>query len=115
MTATTVGTQAAGVEVLGPPSAAAAEGLTPGALAPLARLHPAFEARRRELLQRRTRVQADLDGGWLPDFLPETRDVREGDWRVAPAPTDLLDRRVEITGPVDRKMVINALNSGARV
>src|SRR5262249_21131955 len=54
------------------------------------------------------------DRGWVPDFLPETRDVREGDWRVAPLPADLRDRRVEITGPVDRKMVINALNSGAK-
>src|SRR5262249_43071314 len=60
-------------------------------------------------------VQADLERGWTPDFLPETRSVREGNWKVAPLPHDLLDRRVEITGPVDRKMVINALNSGAKI
>jgi malate synthase len=89
--------------------------LTPEALALVATLHRAFEPRRRELLARRAEVQARLDAGWLPDFLPETRDVREGDWKVAPIPADLLDRRVEITGPVDRKMVINALNSGAKM
>jgi malate synthase len=88
--------------------------LTPEALAFVATLHRAFEPRRRELLARRQAVQARLDAGWLPDFLPETRHVREGDWKVAPLPADLLDRRVEITGPVDRKMVINALNSGAK-
>ena len=60
-------------------------------------------------------MQAQFDGGALPDFLPETASVRSGDWRVAPLPADLLDRRVEITGPTDRKMVINALNSGASV
>ena len=64
---------------------------------------------------RRARVQADLDAGGMLDFLKETREIRESDWRVAPIPHDLLDRRVEITGPVDRKMVINALNSGARM
>jgi malate synthase len=106
---------AEGVEVLAPTSGAFAEVLTPEALAFVADLHRGFDGRRRELLERRTRVQADLDRGWMPDFLPETRAIREGDWTVAPAPPDLLDRRVEITGPVDRKMVINALNSGARV
>ena len=70
---------------------------------------------RRELLAARAERQARLDAGERPDFLAETQDVREGDWRVAPAPADLQDRRVEITGPVDRKMMINALNSGARV
>jgi malate synthase len=74
-----------------------------------------FEDERRELLERR-RVRAErLRGGELPDFLPHTRTVRDGGWRVDPAPPDLADRRVEITGPTDRKMVINALNSGARV
>src|SRR5205807_9830853 len=68
-----------------------------------------------ELLARRVARQRRLDAGERPDFLPETRSVREADWTVAPIPADLLDRRVEITGPVDRKMVINALNSGARV
>jgi malate synthase len=74
-----------------------------------------FEAQRRELLEARAARAARLRGGELPGFLEETRAVREGDWRVPPAPADLADRRVEITGPTDRKMVINALNSGARV
>ena len=104
-----------GVELLAPAPPESAGILTPEALAFVAKLHRAFDGRRRELLARRARVQAELDGGRLPDFLPETRDVRAGDWKVAPTPPDLLDRRVEITGPVDRKMVINALNSGARV
>lgn len=89
--------------------------LTPEALAYIAGLERTFGARRRELLERRREIQAKIDDGWLPDFLPETRAVREGDWKVAPIPADLMDRRVEITGPVDRKMIINALNSGARV
>jgi malate synthase len=67
------------------------------------------------LLDRRQQRQSEIDAGALPDFLPETRQVRESDWKVAPVPRDLLDRRVEITGPTDRKMVINALNSGAKV
>src|SRR5262249_41668572 len=68
-----------------------------------------------ELLERRKEAQARYDRGEAPDFLPETARVRDGDWTVAPAPKDLEDRRVEITGPVDRKMIINALNSGASV
>ncbi len=88
--------------------------LTPAALAFVGSLHTEFDRRRRELLDRRAARQADIDAGRLPDFLPETRHIREGDWRIAPLPADLQDRRVEITGPVDRKMVINALNSGAR-
>jgi malate synthase len=103
-----------GVEVLAPPPPESAAILTPEALAFVAKLHRAFDGRRRELLAARARLQAELDRGWLPDFLPETRDVRAGDWKVAPLPADLRDRRVEITGPVDRKMVINALNSGAK-
>jgi malate synthase len=74
-----------------------------------------FDDRRRELLDRRKDVQAEIDDGRLPNFLPETRHIRESEWTVAPIPTDLEDRRVEITGPVDRKMIINALNSGANV
>ncbi|MCB1560508.1 MAG: malate synthase A, partial [Xanthomonadales bacterium] len=81
----------------------------------LAELHRRFEPRRRELLATRARRQACVDAGELPDFRPETRDIREGDWTVAPIPAVIQDRRVEITGPVDRKMIINALNSGARV
>ena len=89
--------------------------LTPAALDFLAELHRRFDARRLALLDARRERQARFDAGELPDFLPETRAVREGDWQVAPIPAVLADRRVEITGPVERKMIINALNSGARV
>jgi len=89
--------------------------LTADALAFVAELQRRFGARRRELLRARAERQARIEAGDMPDFLPETREVREGHWRTAPPPGDLLDRRVEITGPVERKMVINALNSGARV
>ncbi|MCB9949341.1 MAG: malate synthase A [Rhodospirillaceae bacterium] len=89
--------------------------LTPEALAFVAGLERKFGQRRRELLARRAERQARLDAGELPGFLPETQAIRDGDWTVAPVPADLRDRRVEITGPVDRKMVINALNSGAKV
>src|ERR1700719_4248352 len=89
--------------------------LTPEARAFLLKLGTAFEPRRQELLARRRTVQQDIDNGKLPDFLPETAGIRESDWKVAPIPKDLRDRRVEITGPVDRKMIINALNSGANV
>jgi malate synthase len=89
--------------------------LSAEALAFVADLERRFGARRRELLAARAARQKRFDQGELPDFLPETRAIREGDWKVAPIPADLLDRRVEITGPVDsRKMVINALNSGAQ-
>src|SRR5688572_18852492 len=89
--------------------------LTPEAVAFLMELERRFGPQRRELLAaRQERAQRLLDGE-LPDFLAETKDVREGDWRVAPVPDELQDRRVEITGPVDRKMVINALNSGAKM
>ncbi|MGH8668602.1 MAG: malate synthase A [Burkholderiales bacterium] len=87
--------------------------LTAEALAFVAGLHRRFETRRQELLARRAERQQQFDAGALPDFLPQTLGVREGAWRVAPQPRDLLDRRVEITGPTDRKMVINALNCGA--
>jgi malate synthase len=89
--------------------------LTPEALAFAAMLQRAFGARRAELLARRAQRQAEFDAGKLPDFLPQTRSIREGDWTCAPVPADIQDRRVEITGPVDRKMIINALNSGAKV
>jgi malate synthase len=78
-------------------------------------LHREFNPRREELLARRERVKREIDDGKLPDFLPETKSIRDRDWKVAAIPRDLLDRRVEITGPVDRKMIINALNSGASV
>src|SRR5262245_65066713 len=89
--------------------------LTPEALQFIAELHTRFNDRRRHLLERRALRQAAIDRGEMPDFLPETASVRESDWQVAPIPTDLQNRRVEITGPVDRKMIINALNSGANV
>src|SRR5229473_2941945 len=89
--------------------------LTPEARAFLSKLATAFEPRRQELLARRRTVQQDIDNGKLPDFLPDTAGIRQSDWKVAPIPRDLRDRRVEITGPVDRKMIINALNSGANV
>ena len=89
--------------------------LTPQAQTFLKELHVRFNHRRKALLEERQKRQTALDNGQMPDFLPATKNIREGDWRVAPLPPDLLDRRVEITGPVDRKMVINALNSGAKV
>jgi malate synthase len=89
--------------------------LTPEATGFVARLHRNFEERRRTLIRARAERQKLFDKGLLPDFLPETRAIREGKWTVAPIPDDLQDRRVEITGPTDRKMVINALNSGAKV
>jgi malate synthase len=92
-----------------------AEILTPSALAFVAELHRRFDHTRRELLRRREERQADFAAGIRPDFLPETKRIREQEWTVAPLPADLLDRRVEITGPVERKMIINALNSGASV
>ncbi len=87
--------------------------LTEDALAFIARLHRTFEARRQALLAARAERQAALDAGAMPDFLPETREIREGTWQVGETPAPLQKRHVEITGPTDRKMVINALNSGA--
>ena len=105
--------RAASVEV--PAVAGCDEVLTPEALAFVAALHRRFDARRRGLLAARVERQKGYDSGALPDFDPATGSIRDGDWRVAPIAADLLDRRVEITGPTDRKMVITALNSGARV
>ena len=104
-----------GVELRAKREPAAGEILTPRAIAFLADLARHFESQRRELLARRAERQREFDAGLLPGFLVETRHIRESDWRVAPIPPDLRDRRVEITGPVDRKMIINALNSGANV
>src|SRR6185369_13594225 len=87
--------------------------LTEDALAFVALLHRTFESRRQELLARRAARQKEFDAGKLPDFLTETQAIRDAQWVVASQPADLLDRRVEITGPTDRKMVINALNCGA--
>jgi malate synthase len=104
-----------GVEVVGKVSPAFADILTPEALEFIAKLQRRFGARREECLQKRQIRQAAFDKGEKLDFLPETREIRESDWVCAPLPHDLLDRRVEITGPTDRKMVINALNSGAKI
>ncbi|KAB8146015.1 malate synthase A [Chloroflexia bacterium SDU3-3] len=109
-------TEHSGVEVLAPIPAEFAAILTPEALGFVAALVRAARPGRQALLARRAERQAAIDGGALPDFLPETAGIREADWQIAPMPADLLDRRVEITGPAsDRKMVINALNSGAYV
>jgi malate synthase len=106
----------AGVEVLSDGGAAGARVLTPAALGFVALLQRELGPTRAALLRARQERQQELSQGRLPDFLAETRAIREDlSWRVAPPPSDLNDRRVEITGPVDRKMVINALNSGARV
>ena len=103
------------MEITAPVSERYAEILTPEAVAFVVGLQRAFNTRRKELLAARVVRQARLDAGEKPDFLPETKEIRESEWTVAPLPADLLDRRVEITGPVDRKMIINALNSGAKV
>jgi malate synthase len=104
-----------GVEIIGEITPAFAEILTPEAIGFLAKLAREFTVRRDELLQLRADRQVRIDAGEMPTFLPETTFIRNGEWKVAPIPADLLDRRVEITGPTDRKMVINALNSGAKV
>ena len=103
----------AGVQITAPVKPEWESILTPAALEFVAKLHRAFEARRQELLKARVARQARIDAGEMPDFLPETKHVREGDWKVAPVPAALQCRRVEITGPVEAKMIINAYNSGA--
>lgn len=102
-------------EITGNATPHSAEILTAEAASLLAALHREFDARRRDLLERRVERQGDFDRGVLPDFLAGTRSIREGDWKVDPVPAALADRRVEITGPVDARMVINALNSGAKM
>ncbi|MEA2594224.1 MAG: malate synthase [Thermomicrobiales bacterium] len=104
-----------GIEVVGAVPADVAHVLSPEALAFVAALHREFNPTREALLARRVERQAEIAAGKRPAFLEETRSIREGDWQVGPAPAALNDRRVEITGPTDRKMVINALNSGAKV
>lgn len=110
MSSTSVG----GLEILAPLGPRYAEILTPDACRFVADLCARFDERRRALLACREERQRAIDAGMLPDFLPETAAIREGDWQVPPPPPDLVDRRTEITGPVDRKMAINALNSGAQ-
>ena len=102
-----------GVQITAPLAPGYERILTSDALALVAQLHRTFEPRRQELLARRVERAKRLDAGERPDFLPETKAVRDGSWTIAPIPADLHCRRVEITGPVERKMIINALNSGA--
>ena len=105
----------AGIEITGEMAPGFEEILSEEAVHFVAGLERRFGAKRKRLIAARAEFQARLDGGENPRFLPETKDVRAGDWKIAGTPADLQDRRVEITGPVDRKMVINALNSGARM
>ena len=104
-----------GIEIRGAVPADLAHVLSPEALAFVAELHREFNPTREALLARRKERQAAIAAGERLTFLEETRSIREDDWRVAPTPPALQDRRVEITGPTDRKMMINALNSGAKV
>ncbi len=106
--------QTNGLNILGKMENGFDEILTSEALEFIENLERHFGPRRKDLLEQRSKRQEEIDNGKLPDFLPETKGVREGNWTIAPLPKDLQDRRVEITGPVDRKMVINALNSGAK-
>jgi malate synthase len=108
-------TQEAAVRISGPVTPEYASILTADAVEFLGSLARRFETRRQGLLESRRTRQAAIDAGTMPDFLPETESIRRSEWKVAPIPRDLMDRRVEITGPVDRKMIINALNSGASV
>ena len=103
------------IRILGPTLAEQETVLTPAAVEFVAGLEERFRSVRKDLLDRRERRQVDLDRGVLPGFDPSTHEIREGRWHVPPAPADLRDRRVEITGPAERKMMINALNSGANV
>src|SRR6266550_4512764 len=105
-----------GVEIKAPVTVEMSRVLTPEALEFVAKLVREFEPTREKLLARRVERQGEIDSGAMPDFLASTKDIRaDKSWQVAPIPADLQDRRTEITGPVDRKMVINALNSGAKV
>ena len=106
-------TEAKGLVVTGEMQPGFEEILTPAALQFVERLERQFGARRKELLEKRKVIQAEINQGKMPAFLEETRHIRESNWTIDPLPNDLQDRRVEITGPVDRKMIINALNSGA--
>src|SRR6266851_3094220 len=103
------------IEITGPVEGQHAEILSAAAIEFISGLARKFEQRRQQLLENRVVRQQEIDAGKRPDFLRETASVRDSEWGVAPIPKDLQDRRVEITGPVDRKMVINALNSGANV
>jgi len=107
--------QPAGVEILRNLSPEFEEILSPDAMEFVAKLHRTFNSRREEILLKRKVLQTEFDNGKSLDFLPDTKSIRESDWTIAPIPDELFDRRVEITGPVERKMIINGLNSGAKV
>jgi malate synthase len=113
--ASSISSPAEGVELRGNAPQSAVQILTPEAVRFVTELSRKFESTREQLLARRRQRQQEIVEGSMPAFLPETASIRQSEWRVAPIPADLLDRRVEITGPVDRKMIINALNSGANV
>ncbi|MGN7299597.1 malate synthase A [Ferdinandcohnia sp. SAFN-114] len=108
-------TQTSGIQIMGKMNEQYEEILTPQALNFIEKLERNFGERRKQLVEKRQQRQNEIDSGKMPTFLPETEHIRTGDWTVAQIPKDLEDRRVEITGPVDRKMIINALNSGAKV
>jgi len=110
---TSVAAEQEQIKILGRITPEFASIVTPEALAFVEKLERKFGARRKELLAKRAARQKEFDAGALPDFLNETKKIRESEWVISPQPKDMLDRRVEITGPTDRKMVINALNSGA--
>src|SRR6266487_1933090 len=112
---TTQSSKTGEIEIVGPVTAEFAQVLTPDAMKFVATLVRTFSGRREELLQKRAQRQAEIGAGKMPDFLPETEHIRQGSWTIAPVPADLQERRVEITGPSERKMIINALNSGANV
>src|SRR5437868_8262286 len=105
----------AGLQITAETTSQFAEILTPDALAFVAKLEREFRARRDDALRARQDRQSRFDAGEMPDFLSGTKHIRESDWSCASIPKDMQDRRVEITGPTDRKMVINALNSGAKM
>jgi malate synthase len=104
-----------GIQVMAPVAKDFSRIITSDALDFIGKLAREFEPRREEILENRQKAQAAVDRGQLPDFLPETANIRQSEWKISPVPDDLKDRRVEITGPVDRKMIINALNSGASI
>src|SRR6266516_1423906 len=112
---TTQSSKTGEIEIVGPVTAEFAQILTPDAMKFVATLVRTFADRREELLQRRVQRQAEIDAGKMPNFLPQTEHIRQGTWTIAPVPADLQDRRLEITGPAERKMIINALDSGAKV
>src|ERR1700730_1214915 len=112
---TTQSSKTGEIEIVGPVTAEFAQVLTPDAMKFVATLVRTFAGRREELLQKRAQRQAEIDAGKMPDFLPETEHIRQGNWTIAPIPADLQERRVENTGASDRKTITKALHTGANV